>query len=106
MSLSKLREEGLFELIPWLDDEKHKIYLAGRVQNLRGSLFNVPHPISAKYGALALWIASLFAGDSGELVMPMFIALLSLWRRNPMDERFLRIVQTYAGESDILRLFN
>ncbi len=96
ITLARLREEGLFNLIPELDEEAHKTHLFLRVRDLRRSLFNIPRPISAVDGGLALWIASLF---SQAFTMPMFVALSSLCRRDPGDKGFLRILRHYAGKA-------
>lgn len=82
VSLATLREEGLLDLIPWLDDESEKHLLWLRVHKLRGSLFATQTPISAREGSLALWIAALFGGM---MTMPMLVALLSLRKRSPED---------------------
>ena len=96
VSLATLRAEGLFELVPELDEEEYKPKLRSRVIHLRTSLFALPKPISPKNGGLALWIASLFGTG---LTMPMFVALLSLRGRHLVNESFLRIIRIFSGKS-------
>lgn len=96
VSLSELRGEGLFDLIPELDDEDKKPQLWLRVDELRRSIARTNCPVSVHEGSLALWIAFLFGGA---FTMPVMIALLSVRRRKLDDERFLRIVRDIAGMS-------
>lgn len=94
VSLSELRKEGLFDLMPELDDEQRKPKLWSGVNELRKSVAVTNRPISVQDGSVALWIGSLFAGA---FTMPMMVALLSLRRRALDDERFLRVVRELAG---------
>ena len=95
VSLATLRAEGLFDLVPELDEEEDKPRLRRRILQWRTRLCNAPMPISPKDRGLALWIASLFGTG---LTIPMLIALLSLRGRPLVDKSFLRVIRIFPGK--------
>lgn len=94
VSLNFLREYGLFNLLPEMDDHRFKSLLCKRVDNLRVTMVSVPRPVAPTEARTALQVASLFGK---ELTMPMVVALLSLRRRAPDDEHFSKVVADYSG---------
>ena len=94
VSLNLLREYGLFALLPELDDLESKRFLCRTVESLRVSMVSLSRPIAPIEGRTALQVASLFEKS---FTMPVMVALLSLRRRAPDDEQFLKLVVDYAG---------
>ncbi|KAK4692504.1 hypothetical protein P7C71_g4717, partial [Lecanoromycetidae sp. Uapishka_2] len=90
VTLEKLRTDGLFELVPELDEKGEKHYLFLRVQYLRQTLFSNPSAITNAEGQTAMRVASLFRK---QYALPAMIALLSLRLRRPEDAEFVRLVQ-------------
>ena len=94
VSLACLRENGLFDLMPELDEEYWKRRLFLRVQNLRWTIGSAVNPLSAMTCQRALQIASAF-GE--EWTMAMMIAFLAL-RGLPQDSgELLRFIRELAG---------
>ena len=94
VSLSLLREYGLFSLLPELDDPGSKPFLCRTVENLRVTMVSVTRPVNPIEGRTALQVASLFEKD---FTMPLMVALLSLRHRAPDDHHFSKLVTDYAG---------
>lgn len=96
VSLNLLREYGLFNLLPELDDHRFKPLLCKTVDSLRVTMVSVPRPVAPIEGRTALQVASLFGK---EFTMPLMVALLSLRRRAPDDAYFLKLVADFADPS-------
>lgn len=94
VSFNLLCEYGLFRLLPELDDRRFKPLLCKTVEHLRITMVPVPSSVAPTEGRTALQIASLFDKD---FTMPVMVALLSLRRRAPDDEYFMKLVSDYAS---------
>ena len=91
---NRLRECGLFSLLPEMDDPTWKSSLWNAVARFRNVMCSVPQSIAQGECRAALRLASLF---EKELRMPVMVALLALRRRDPDDSSFLTLVVDYAG---------
>lgn len=96
VSFNLLREYGLFNLLPELDDLEFKPKLCIAVENFRVRMVSVSRAVAPIEGQIALQIASLFEKD---FTMPLMVALLSLRRRAADDGYFLRLISNYAEPS-------
>ena len=95
MSLACLRDNGLFDLMPALDDESSKQRLFSRVQDLRQTIVSATIPLSPAMCQDAFQVASSF---DPEWWMPMMLAFLAL-RGLPLDaEVLVRFIRELAGE--------
>lgn len=95
VSLACLRENGLFDLMPELDEEHWKQRLFLRVRNLRWTMVSAVNPLSAVTCQGALQTASTF-GEKWTMVM--MIAFLAL-RGSPQDSgELLRFIRELAGK--------
>ena len=74
-------------LLPDLNDPEFK--LCKVVENHHLKMVSVLRPIAPIEGRTALQLASLFEKD---FTMPVMVALLSLSRRSPDDEHFLKVI--------------
>ena len=107
VSLACLRENGLFDLMPELENESWKQYLFLRVQNLRQTLASTVIPFCQGTFHNALRVASSF-GD--EWTMSMMMALLALRGKFQSSEVFLQLIRESAGKlsrnADLPRTLN
>lgn len=95
VSLACLRECGLFDLMPELDNEYWKQKLFMRVQYLREKIASAVNPLTTVTCRRALRVASPFGG---EWTMAMTIAFLAL-RGSPRNlEVLLPLIREVAGK--------
>lgn len=89
--------DGLFELLPELDDKIGRVLLAKRVTQLRSAYFTHPCKVSSRELQV---VKRLAAGFGSDWILPMSLAFLSLRLRERKDEGFLRVITplAYSGE--------
>lgn len=95
VSLACLRDYGLFDLLPELDDESWKQKLFLRVRDLRQTVVSVTYSLSPGTCQRAFQVASSYGA---EWTMAMMIAFLAL-RGSPHEpEVLLRMIREVAGK--------
>lgn len=95
VSLACLREKGLFDLLPELENEYWKQRLFLRVRDLRQTLASTVIPLSQENCQKALRLARSF-GD--EWTMAMMMAFLALRGTLLNSEVLLPLIKTFAGK--------
>ena len=95
VSLAYLRENGLFDLMPELEDERWKPKLFLRVRNLRQTLVSAVNPLSRGTCQGALRVASSFGEEWAMAMMMAFLALRGMPQNSGV---LLQLVREVAGK--------